>query len=480
MSPSGGPKLPGPRAGAVLAYHAATENLLLFGGADYRSLGDSWIWQGDGWAPVADSPSPLPRHDPSMAYDPDAGELVLFGGVRATGRARYPLLQLEDTWVWNGSKWQAGPCHTTPVCGVHSLMAADPKRHQMLLVTQPLHRSNGAMASEPMVGPPRVQTWLRLNGTWRLQECASSPVADGGVSADGVPADACPWPIYHPSPFDAGAGMAFDPIKGQVILYQRRRYQVPGRPDGPFLTWGWDGETWNVLLAEEHRIDAARINDDAFDDSPRPLLATEPHGTGVLQLDGFGRTWHWDGRTWSRRAVQSPGPRARAAIATVSNLDSIVLFGGVAANSGGTYADTWGWDGDAWFLLSPPVQPQVIIRPPVRRPPIGVTEVQVVSQMRDLDHLGLSDAPLITVRAGPLDEFCRPGEVRVGMHNWVWAVVIGPVEGPYHRGRTGPTTAMVLFDYETGAVLSTGFPAPASLVPRGTLGQPHPPSSRSA
>ena len=237
-----------------MGYHARGDQLLLFGGADYRSLSDTWIWRPEGWSRATNRSSPLPRHDPSMAYDADAGELVLFGGVQATGKAKQPLVELEDTWVWDGSRWWDGPRHGTPVCGVHSLMAFDPKRHQVLLVTQPLQRHTQASGSESGSGPPLVQTWVRADSAWVLQECTSAPVADGGVTADPVPGDAFPWPIYHPNPFDAGASMAFDPITEQVILYQCNRYRVPGSPAGRFLTWGWDGEAWTLLLAEEHRI----------------------------------------------------------------------------------------------------------------------------------------------------------------------------------------------------------------------------------
>jgi hypothetical protein len=460
-----------------MAHHASADQLLLFGGANYRSLSDTWIWRPEGWSRATTRSSPLPRHDPSIAYDADSGELVLFGGAQATGKAERPLVELEDTWVWDGSRWREGPQHGTPVCGVHSLMAFDPKRHQMLLVTQPLQRQTGASGSESGPSPPLVQTWLRADRAWSLQECTSAPVADGGVTADPVAGDPFLWPIYHPSPFDAGASMAFDPITEQVILYQCNRYRVPGSPAGRYLTWGWDGEAWTLLLAEEHRINTAAINRSSWDDSPRPLLATEPQGTGVLQLDGFGRTWHWDGRTWSPRAVQTPGPRARAAIATSTSIDAIVLFGGIAANSGGTYADTWGWDGDSWFIMAPPVQPQVIRKPPDFRPSTGVTEAYAVSRVRNENHQGLRDAPLIAVKDGPLRQFLRPGHSRAGMDAWVWAVVVGPVEPPYHRGSSELTTAIVLIDYETGEVLSTMFPAPASLVPRGTLGRPRPPAA---
>ena len=58
---------PGPRAGAVLGYHQARDQLLLFGGAAYGSLADTWLWRGTRWEPIAATDGPPPRHDASLA-----------------------------------------------------------------------------------------------------------------------------------------------------------------------------------------------------------------------------------------------------------------------------------------------------------------------------------------------------------------------------------------------------------------------------
>ncbi len=459
---------PGPRADTALGYHGGCDQLLLFGGAAYASLGDTWLWREGGWEAIGGTRGPTPRHGASLAYDASLGELVCFGGIATTGSLRTPLQPLTDSWVWDGRRWAPGPSTLEPLCGIHSLMAFDPGRHQLLLVTQPDDRHRALGDPPPPPGAPRVATWVRQAGTWRRQRPRDAPLADGGLAADWPPGAGSPWPIYQDSPFDAGAGMAFDPVSQRVILYQTRRYDMDGTPDGRFLTWGWAGDTWELLLAEDHRVDTAVSNTTRFDESPRPLLATEPRDTGVVQLDAFGRTWHWDGRRWSRLPVQPPGRRGRAAMALAPTVDAVVVFGGVAAGSGGTHADTWGWDGTAWFLLAGTPRPQVIDQPPSTRPTTGITEAEAIAALRASASPGARAGHVLLVRDGPVRDFWGGGEGPLGLDAWVWGVVVGPVRMP--GGGGGPTTALVLLDYRTGECLSTGFPAPAFLVPRGALG----------
>src|SRR5882724_10326970 len=47
---------------------------------EFNVLGDTWIWDGDDWAQATPSASPPARYAASMAYDPDTGSAVLFGG----------------------------------------------------------------------------------------------------------------------------------------------------------------------------------------------------------------------------------------------------------------------------------------------------------------------------------------------------------------------------------------------------------------
>ena len=50
---------------------------------------------------------PRPASGAAMAYDPAAGDVVMFGGISAAGRP------LGDTWLWEGSGWVAASPATT-------------------------------------------------------------------------------------------------------------------------------------------------------------------------------------------------------------------------------------------------------------------------------------------------------------------------------------------------------------------------------
>jgi len=83
-----------------MAYDAATRSMVFFadGGA-----GATWTWDGAAWAqrcPPAEPPrlsstGPMP----AMAYDADAGVVVVFGGVSASS------LTSNATWTWDGTTW---------------------------------------------------------------------------------------------------------------------------------------------------------------------------------------------------------------------------------------------------------------------------------------------------------------------------------------------------------------------------------------
>jgi hypothetical protein len=73
-------------------------------------------------------------------------------------------------------------------------------------------------------------------------------------------------------------------------------------------------------------------------------------GGTTLAGGTFGDTWEWDGTDWTQ--VEDTGPEARSghALAYDSNRSRIVLFGG-AASDGTPKGDTWEWDGASWTQL---------------------------------------------------------------------------------------------------------------------------------
>src|SRR6185312_15163698 len=69
------------RDDAAMAYDAATQTVVLFGGESRasRAFGDTWVWDGVTWTKLAPAASPLARRGASMAYDAATGTVVLFG-----------------------------------------------------------------------------------------------------------------------------------------------------------------------------------------------------------------------------------------------------------------------------------------------------------------------------------------------------------------------------------------------------------------
>ena len=116
-----------------MAYHAATRKVLLFGGAKgTHSFGDTWTWDGlaKTWTQHSPAPSPSPRR-PMMAYDDATGTVVLFGGDTGgvardvRGGVRKDTFY-DDTWIWDGATWtQRFPASAPPARGM-AAMAYDP------------------------------------------------------------------------------------------------------------------------------------------------------------------------------------------------------------------------------------------------------------------------------------------------------------------------------------------------------------------
>jgi hypothetical protein len=93
---------PPARFGHAMAYDAASQKVVLFGGyGDYGETNDTWTWDGANWTQAFPSDSPLARAGHSMAFDAMRGEIVLFGGFRSQGTPTW----FSDTWVWDGSDW---------------------------------------------------------------------------------------------------------------------------------------------------------------------------------------------------------------------------------------------------------------------------------------------------------------------------------------------------------------------------------------
>ena len=118
MVANGDPSSPPARRfdGQGMAYDPNTGTVVLFGGVTQSGtfLGDTWTWNGQAWTQQTPAASPSPRSGPGIANDA-AGNVVLFGGYNGT-------TALADTWVWNGTTWQQQfPASSPPARSNHAL-----------------------------------------------------------------------------------------------------------------------------------------------------------------------------------------------------------------------------------------------------------------------------------------------------------------------------------------------------------------------
>ena len=95
---------PANRAAHALAYDAAHQRVLLFGGdPGGPPLADTWAWDGTLWTQIADT-GPSPRRGASLVDEVAQQRVLLFGG--GTG-----LDVLGDTWVCVNDDVDAGRRH---------------------------------------------------------------------------------------------------------------------------------------------------------------------------------------------------------------------------------------------------------------------------------------------------------------------------------------------------------------------------------
>jgi hypothetical protein len=112
---------PPARYGAAMAYDVARGQIVLFGGNKGKGtagdLDDTWTWNGSTWTQERPPTHPADRRWAAMAYDAARDQVVLFGGSH-TRDAEFP-----GTWTWNGNTWTRESPATTPRARFQTAMA---------------------------------------------------------------------------------------------------------------------------------------------------------------------------------------------------------------------------------------------------------------------------------------------------------------------------------------------------------------------
>lgn len=129
---------PSARNTAHLVYDSLTECILLFGGIgiDGTPLNDVWLWDGNAWQEQHPANFPFPVGGASLVCDAARRQVILFGGMMGfdgvSGSNRVGTLS-DQTWLWDGTTWQALSTKHTPPARVGAQLVYDEARQQTLL-----------------------------------------------------------------------------------------------------------------------------------------------------------------------------------------------------------------------------------------------------------------------------------------------------------------------------------------------------------
>ena len=117
---------PGPRLNASAAYDSARAGVVLFGGSSQslgRSDNSTWLWDGRTWKEVAPTAPPAQVERTSVVFDDATGEIVMLGTIYSANRGVH---------AWDGARWRLATFGAPNFSGDH--LAYDPVRQVAVLV----------------------------------------------------------------------------------------------------------------------------------------------------------------------------------------------------------------------------------------------------------------------------------------------------------------------------------------------------------
>jgi len=241
---------PPARAASQMAYDAITQKVVLFGGYNgTRYLGDTWLWDGktSRWTRATPTHAPKAVTSPMLFTDPN-GRADVYGGF--DGR-----FYQNSMWQWTGSDWNQLSLPMVPYARASAAVGVNGITGEVVLF-------GGLAAINP------VNTWTYDGTSWTLQFPRTQPpwvyagsaafdpnlkavVLFGGGSGGIDQNTTWEW-IQNPTwegtgfswkqvvttqspPPREGAGMAYDPTLGHVIIFGGQNSEVPL------------GDTWELV-----------------------------------------------------------------------------------------------------------------------------------------------------------------------------------------------------------------------------------------
>jgi hypothetical protein len=252
-----------------------------------------------------------PRPTPAF---PRQAEAIGAAQPALSGPASPLVPRITSSYAWSNVTVPGGP---NPPARSYAAMAYDVSAAKLVLF--------GGLSASGAVS--LGDTWTYASGTWT---------------------NLTPSLTVAPTP-RSGAGMAYDPSSGGVVLFGGIS------STGAFLndTWEFSGSSWaNVTPTASHSPPRLYLPSVSEDSSDRLVLLA-----GGDQLGGYGlsSTWTWSGGKWTNISASTgtpPSPRFDDVLANDPADSGVLLFGGFNGNTT-VMNDTWLFKSGGWTNLTP-------------------------------------------------------------------------------------------------------------------------------
>ncbi len=235
---------PGPvppsRLSAAMAYDSLRHVLVLFGGSGPTgALNDTWEWTGSAWVQRSPALSPSARWGHTMAFDPNRGQVVMFAGAQGGIGAL-----LDEVWEFGGANWVQRTPSLRPLPRRNCSLAFDPAAGGVLMYGGLVQLAAGTIVTN--------DTWTWNGTDWTRHHPMTPPSSRSGALAvsdlarqrvvlhGGSPTDQFTWEWdgqewstrFQATPgVRQGHHMAYDATHRRVVLFAGHLA-------------GWNQETW--------------------------------------------------------------------------------------------------------------------------------------------------------------------------------------------------------------------------------------------
>ena len=305
-----------PRLGSRMVVDTENNRIVLFGGynlvADREYFDDTWIFSptDNSWTSLlVDGPSPRGAH--AMAYSPEQGIILLFGGMFDTTR-------LDDTWVFDCATdiWTQIETDIAPEGRSDSDIVFDPVRGVFILYGG--WGDNNGFQSDTWELNPETKTWSMY---------------DTGDT---------PGPMY-------GQRLEYDTMNERVMLYGGHLRSPISREYIKDLWYYYpDNSSW-VKSATMDKLHGRYWTAAAFS----PQFSSLVIFGGIYGEGAINETWILNTNTmsWTQLVTSdSPSRRVISDMVYVETQSCFILFGGggLIGDHYEQYNDTWKLDPVTW------------------------------------------------------------------------------------------------------------------------------------